>query len=274
MTFLIAALTLIGQDPILPATPDASKVVITVNGHPITAKEVQAYLWDWNAVQVGTALTTFEIIHQEAAKQGVSVTKDEIKKKIDSMLTDAMSRDPKKPTREQFIKDHQVHLSQAELGIKAQLELDKIAEKSFKAADFIRVATIVIRPKSPSADDVQASITKGNAAYASLQKGDSWEKVLPAFASEPQSIQNNGELGWVLLSEFPAPTRTEVGTLKIGGYSKPVQTPNGIQIFKLEARGKDVPATELDQVKARYVQSAEQEIVTKLKANAKITTSY
>jgi parvulin-like peptidyl-prolyl isomerase len=275
MISFFVALGLLGQDPgALAGPPVPTKVVVTVNGHPITAKEIQAYLWDWDAPQVGQVLTIFELIRQEAEKQGVVASPADVKQKVDAQITQMMASAQAKTSRAQFIKDRHVPVSQIVLGARAQILVDKIAEKSFKPADFVRVETIVVRAKSQAADDLQAAITKGNAAYAALQKGDAWEKVLPAFASDPQTIQNNGEIGWIPVTEFPTPARAELGTLKVGGYTKPVQTPNGIQIFKLEARGKDVTPAELEQVKQRYVHSAESDIVQKLRQNAKITDSY
>src|SRR5580658_7475932 len=65
--------------PKLPA-PDA--VVLTVNGHGFTAKELEAYLWDRFAAKVGDEFVNYELVKDEAAKQNVVVTDAEVSKKI------------------------------------------------------------------------------------------------------------------------------------------------------------------------------------------------
>jgi hypothetical protein len=279
MSLLLAAITLAIQKPVptpstVPALPPPTKVVISVNGHTITAKELEGYLWDWNASQVGQALITLELIRQEAAKTGVVVSESEVKDKVDLEAQMIAARGPKGIPVDEALRKVGVPRSRIELGIRAQLLMEGIAGKSFKGVDFDRVATIIVRPKTQSSDDMKTAVSNADAAYAALQKGDDWGKVLTEYATDSQVVKNQGELGWVKIDQFPDPAKAELATLKSGGFTKPVITPNGIQIFKLETRGKDGTAAEMSSLKSQYLSSAERDIVARLQKNAKITTSF
>jgi foldase protein PrsA len=253
----------------VPLAPEPNKVVITVNGHQITAKEIFGYLWDWDAAQVGQALTVIELIRQEAVKQGVNVTQAEVEQQVTTEIQQLMARVPRGTSQDDALKMSRVTISRIELGSRAQLLLKKISDKSFNPNDFVRVQTLIIRAKTQDKTQekaiADANMAKANEAYAALVKGDPWEKVFAAYATEAATQPNNGELGWV---------KAELDASKIGGFTKPVQTPNGIQIFKLENRGQNAVAGELDVAKARYQSTAQKEIVERLQKEAKITTSY
>jgi hypothetical protein len=275
MISFLAALILTAQAPTsTPALPAPNKVVVTVNGHPILAKEVEAYLWEWNAPQVGQLLTVLELLRQEAAKENVTVTPEEVQQKVNIQVEQLMAGAPKGAKTSDVLMARNMSPSRLNLMVRGQLTLEKLAAKQFKPTEFVRIATIIVHPKSAAAADQQEALTKVGAAYSALKKGDSWDTVLKAYATEPQSIQSNGELGWRSEDQFPAATRMELDTMKLNGFTKPIQTPTGYQIFRLETRGKDASPGELAEAKVQFVSQEERAIVQHLQQGAKIVNSY
>ena len=79
-------------------------------------------------------------------------------------------------------------------------------------------------------------------AYARLQKGESWEKVVQVYSDDFQSRQAAGLLPVFGVGEM-MPTFEEAAYKldKAGDYSKPVETPYGWHIVRLV--DKSGPAT-------------------------------
>lgn len=275
LTFAAIALVTLQAQMQAPAPPAPDKVVITVNGHTILAKEVEGYLWEWNAAQVGQALTAFALISQEATKQGIVLKDADVRSKVNMEVQRILASAPKgSATTDEALKARGVARSRIEFGVRAQMLMEALAGKDFKAEDFVRVSTLIVRPKTESAVDVQDSLSKANNAYTALEKGDLWDKVLSSYGTDPQAARNHGDLGWLKLDQFPPTSRAELVSLKVNGYTKPVQTPNGLQIFRLEARGKDATPQDLSEVKARLLATQERDIMDRLQKQAKITTAY
>jgi peptidyl-prolyl cis-trans isomerase SurA len=150
------------------------------------------------------------------------------------------------------------------------LLLDKVALKDFSPGMFVNVSTILIRPNTEQASDVAAAIKKADEAYERLEKGEAWAAVLKSVASDPRMSQNDGSIGWRSLMAFPATVSEELKKLPVGKYTKPAQTPFGIQIFRIDAKGESLKGEELEGLKAQYLQGQRQAIVNRLQTEAKI----
>jgi hypothetical protein len=69
---------------------------------------------------------------------------------------------------------------------------------------------------------------------------------------------------------FPQSTQLEFKQIKVGGYTKPVLTQYGFQVFRLDMLGKDAKALELDKLKDDYVMANQQAFLNKLTKSAVI----
>src|SRR5579872_5532818 len=233
MIFLLAMPVLLAaQAPALtaPAPPSADKAVITVNGHPILAKDVAAYLWDWSAPQVGQALITRELVEQEATKRSVKATDAEVSARVQDFYRQMATRLPKGTDITDYLRKQGAPSSRVALELRVQVLLEKLTQQDFKLDDYVRVATVLIRPKDQTSTSLSAALKAANDAYAGLKKGDDWEKIVTQYTTEQRAAANHGELGWLSINEFPKEIAGDIATLKLNGYTQPVQTGNGIQI--------------------------------------------
>ncbi len=262
------------KTPTAPSTTPDSKVVLTVNGHKYTGKEVADFAYAWNPSMAGQIMTIYQLVQDEAVKRGVKVTDAQVSQEVATQLQQFQASIPKGTSLEEALQQRGstrfqlTHMSRIRLLLKGLTELD------FKPDKYVKVAVLVIQPKSPSTDDAQAAIKSANAAYDALQKGQSWDTVLSQYATEPRLSATHGEIGWAPLEQLPPDAQTQIKTLKVNGFTKPLQSPSGWQIFRLEANGKDASTTDISEMKSRFLQNAPGELVNKLMKEAKITTAY
>ncbi|MFN8220544.1 MAG: peptidylprolyl isomerase [Fimbriimonadales bacterium] len=129
---------------------------------------------------------------------------------------------------------------------------------------------MIVRPKNEQTVALAEAIKRADDLYARLQKGESWDKVLQDTTNEPETLKSAGLLGWRQISAFPEVVRTEMTGLGVGKVTKPAQTVNGFQIFRIEAFGKDAKPEEMESVKDLYLSQARPEVFNKLRSAAKI----
>lgn len=268
----IAALIAFGlpQGTTPPAKPASDAVIATVDGAAITAAEIEPYLWAWKAREVARELADHRMIAAEAQRKGIAVTDAEVKAKIDEQLAQVKSSLPEGQTLEQFLQSRGADMSRIALAARSAILVDRLAEKEFKPEGYMKVSTLVFRTTGDTTDALSKAIKSADGAYASLQAGKPWDTVLRTYEKDPRILSNGGLVGWKSVDAFPESVRAQLATLKPMGFTKPTQTQNGIQIFRLNARGGAASPTDLAELKSQYVQGARQTIVPKLRQTAKI----
>lgn len=98
-----------------------------------------------------------------------------------------------------------------------------------------RVAHVMIqvKPDFPSEKKREAA-QRIREAYARLEKGEAWEKVVQAYSDDFQSRQAGGLLPIFGVGEMmPAFEEAAYGLEEVGNYSKPVETSYGWHIIRL-----------------------------------------
>lgn len=253
-----------------PTLPDSKKVVARMNGKDITVGEVLPYLWEWRANEALEDLLNYRLIKEEADKQLVSVTQEEVEKELKAQLDRVKSSIPPGDDLDTYIKEQGFPRSRLYLRLTAELLLDKIVLKSFDADKFVEVSTIIIRPRSEAATDLAEAIKQAQAAYDDLKKGQTWEIVLKKYGNEPNAVSANGRLGWRMISVFPAPVKEDLLLIKTGEFTRPAQTQNGIQIFRLDRRGREAKGEDLEALRNQFRAEARQSILDQLRKNTKI----
>jgi parvulin-like peptidyl-prolyl isomerase len=276
MTFLQALPAILAlQVPLtVPAPPSGDKPVITVNGHAILARDVAPYLWDWKASEVGQQLIVKELVEQEAAKRSVKITDAEINERVQQATAQLAARMPKGMNLEDFLKQQGYPGSLIVLQCRVGMLLEKLTQLDFKLDDYVMVSTIIIQPKDQTTTSLSTALKAANDASTALQKGDNWDKVVLQYASDQRAASNHGELGWRPVSEFPPEISKDIRTIKDNGYTQPVQTANGFQIFRVERHGAEATAGEMTELKGRYQTLLERSLLERLRKEAKITTAY
>ena len=274
MIIPILALTLAWQQlDVKPApVPAPDTVLVTVNGHPIKASAVAPLIWDWYSAQVSDSLARFEVVKEEADKKGVKLTQDEVDQRMAAALnqSQAQSRSADRATTLKALRNQGYPASRLDMAIRIQLMIEHLADVEFDPKDYVRVGTLVITPKSSSFDDKRAAMNSASAASAELASGQKWEAVLAKYSSNPKGTAVAGDIRWVPLAAFPADSRADIAKLTVNQYSKPIETPSGYQIFRIETLGKSATPDDVKEIKTRYMDNARRELFTNLMKSAQI----
>ena len=219
-------------------------------------------------------LASLAIVEQAAAQRGITVSDAELHTRMTTELQQIQPRVPKGQDLLKFLRDHAVPPSRIAISIRTQMLLEKLADIDFKPDKYVRVASLIIRQKDETTAALSAALASANAAYAALNKGDAWDGVIQKYSTMENAAANHGERGWVAVSDMPKEIQNSALTVKLNGYLPPTQDQNGIEIFRVEARGKDATPAELVELKSRYLPAIGQAIMQQLQKNAKIEYSY
>ena len=249
--------------------PDA--VVATINGKPVTAAEVEPYLWSWQGRLVIEEMAQHRAVAEEAAKRGLTVTDAEVKERVDAQLAGVQKTLPTGQTVDDFLATRRLTREHLAVGARTTLLLDKIAEADFHPADYVKLDALLFQAAPAAAPAVQAKAVKGaDAAYAALAANKPWDAVFKANTTQPNAAAMGGAIPWTPLAQLPESLRGQIAALKPQGYTKPTPTPNGVQIYHLAARGSDAPPAELATVKAQYMKDARNAVLQRLKEATKV----
>ena len=136
---------------------------------------------------------------------------------------------------------------------------------------------ILIRAKAGDKKASAAAKKKIEAIIARLKKGEDFAKVAKETTEDPSGKANGGDLGYFTKDQMVPEFAKVAFELKKGEISGPVQTQFGWHVIKVEDNRIKPPPT-FDQVKAQIVnyvtRKAQAELVTKLRAEAKIEKFY
>ena len=270
------------DEPPEPSTPALDRVVASVDGDPITMREVKDF-----AAERGQPIQTDDFASSDAAKAAVKaligekLLEQEVKKyddKVDDAQIDKyiqQLRQDKHMSDAEFRAQLQASgISYDELRKRARIDIERammieqevrakidVPEADIKAyydahkEDFtitkerLKLAQILIAlPPNPTAAQVSAAQKKADMIRARAAKGDDFGELARVY-SDDESRSNGGELGWFAPSDVMDQILVAVKPLKPGEISAPVRTSHGIHIVKLEEH--EVPGVEpLNDVKA------------------------
>lgn len=254
----------------LKAKPRATAVVAQVGNVAIKASDLERYLWDWRAREALQDLITHQMIVNEARRLKVTVTNAAVQKELDKQLAEVKAALPPGETLEASIRDRGFPRSRLFLRIKSEQLLNAIVLKSFDRKNYVKVSTILIRPRTEQASDLAEALRRAESAYSALINGEPWSDVLSRHTEDAGALQADGSIGWKEHGAFPPTVRQEMARQKPGAITKPAQTANGIQIFRLDARGESATGTVLEELKAAYLQVVRPGYLEDLKKRTKI----
>jgi len=249
------------------STPAVDRVVASVDGDPITAREVK----DFSASH-GQPIDTDDFASSDAAKTAVKaligekLLEQEVKKyddKVDDAQVDkyiTQLREDKHLSEADFRAQLQASgMSYDDLRKHARMDLEKammieqevrakieVPDADIKAfydahkADFtidkerLRLAQILIAlPPNPTPAQVAAAQKKAEMIRARAAKGDDFNDLARVY-SDDDSKSNGGELGWFAPGDINDAVLAGVKPLKPGEVSAPIRTSHGIHLVKLE----------------------------------------
>jgi len=117
---------------------------------------------------------------------------------------------------------------------------------------------------------------EAKAVAGRLKAGEDFAKVAAAVSKDPGSGKDGGDLGWFTKDRMVKEFADAAFALKAGEVSAPVKSQFGWHIIKLEEkRNKPVPplAEVKDELSRYMVQKAQQEMIVRLRGEAKIERS-
>jgi parvulin-like peptidyl-prolyl isomerase len=272
----------VSDEPPEPSTPAVDRIVASVDGDPITMREVKDF-----AAQRGEPLQTDDFASSDAAKAalkaliGEKLLEQEVKKfddKVDDAQVDKYIQQLRQDkhmsdaefraklqasgmTYDELRKRVRQDIGKAmmiEQEVRAKIDVPEADIKAYYDAhkeDFtitkerLKLAQILIAlPPKPTAAQLSAAQAKAEMIRARAAKGDDFSDLARVY-SDDESKSNGGELGWFAPSDMMDQILTAVRPLKPGEISAPVRTSYGIHIVKLEEH--EVPGLQpLNDVKA------------------------
>jgi foldase protein PrsA len=257
-----------------PAPPAPDKVIATVNGQKIYAREVAGYIWEWNMGPTLESFTTLAILQQEADRRKVVVSDSEVTARAQSQLAEYQARLPKGQDMMAALKQRGITMSRLVVFCRTQLLLEKIASLDFKPENYVRVASIIVGQKDETTAALSVALASANAAYDALKKGDPWVTVIQKYSTQEQFAAGGGERGWILIADLPKEIQAEAATAKVNGYLPPAKDQHGVEVFRVEGHGQTATPGEMTTLKSRYLGEIERAMITQLQKNAKIEYSY
>src|SRR6478609_3542470 len=133
--------------------------------------------------------------------------------------------------------------------------------------------------RAPTGDDKagKEAEDKVKAVIARLKKGEDFAKVAGEVTEDPSGKANGGDLGYFTKDQMVPEFSDAAFKLDAGQISEPVKTQFGWHVIKVEEK-RTKPAPKFEDVKPQIenfvTRKAQAELVTKLRADAKIERLY
>lgn len=276
------------QDKLAQAGTELDRIVAVINEDVILESELDKRVADitQQITSRNTALPPVNVLRkqvldqmitaklelQQAAAKGVTVSDDEVNQTISriaerngvtlSQLPDKLKEqgmnyaDFRQELRDQIIiqklqqqlVQDQMHITPRE--IEAQLKQDR---NSGDASTQYHLSQILVAtPLNPAADQVAAARKKAEAIYAKLEQGADFAATAIA-SSDGQQALKGGDLGWRKQSALPTMFADIISSMKPGDISKPVQSPSGFHIVKVDDVKRQDQKVVVTQTHARHI---------------------
>lgn len=258
----------------LIAKPAPDTVLARVGDVEIRVSALEPLVWDWSVNDALEEMISAQAILNEAKRVGVSVSEATVTEETQKGLKQLAETLPPGKTMRAALAEQGTTPSRAFLRMRNKLLLDAISLKTFSAEGFVKVSTIVIRPKNEQTPALSEAIKRADDAYLRLTQGAKWSDLLKENAKDEATLKSDGLLGWRSVSAFPETVQTDLKALKPGGYTKPAQTVNGFQIFRLEAHGTNASPDDLATIKTAYLDQVRGETYNRIRTSAKIEKKF
>ncbi len=261
----------------LPPLPDLSAIVATVNDEPITAEYLLRCAYDWFAASAIEEIILERIVEQEARKQGITVSEEEIERSLLQQLQNAESRVPPGMSLEDFLKRSAFPPSRLYARVRTQLLVEKLVEREVDLSNFIEYSQIVIRIPGNTPEDQEKNAPeaeqKAKQAYEAIQAGLEFSEAVKQYSEDPFTRDRGGKMPWQNKNFIVPDIRQKLEALQPGQVSQPFRTLGGYMIVKLERRGDQATPEEQEELRQQGVRLGISDYVRRLQSQAKITNT-
>jgi peptidyl-prolyl cis-trans isomerase SurA len=141
--------------------------------------------------------------------------------------------------------------------------------KDGKQEEFELSHILIRTPEDSSPKDLELAQLKVEEALKALNKGDTFEQVSANLSDAPNALEG-GNMGWRSSSQIPAAFLALLSDLEVGGISKPIRSPSGFHIVKVNDKRSANSTLIIDQTRARHILIKLNEVVSEQEAKLKI----
>jgi sulfur carrier protein ThiS len=250
--------------------PASTKVVAKVNGTPISVSDIEPLLWEWRHAEVEQDLINYLMVKAACDKAGVTATDAEVQLQVDQLMNKLSKQVPAGRTVADILAAQGSTPSRVFLKVKTQVLVEKLQLSTFHPEDFIKISTIEFPSNTNKGDGFKIAADKAKAAYALLQKATPWDTVLASTTNDQQVLSRSGSLGWKALGAFPGKVKQQFPTLAVGQVTTPQETALGVQVFRIDMKGKDATGKDLDDLRNFYLGLTRSNVLALIKSEVKV----
>ena len=178
---------------------------------------------------------------QEAKAKKVEVSDVEVKQALEQMKRQGSPLDITDPSHRQTVRDQLLLMRVADQHIRGNItvgdsELKRFYQEHrdrFALPEEYQLSQIIIQPRS--SDGLAEALTKAHKAMDDLKRGEKFEDVAMQYSDGANALQG-GRLGLVRQGELIPVIEQAVAHLVPGGISDLLESPEGIQIIRMDDR--------------------------------------
>lgn len=255
------------------ASPKPSDFVAMVNGKSLTAQEFERILWDWYGYGVVQEVIGSMIVSDEAEREGVTVTDEEIAAEMDQAVAPFKKSIPPGWTLEDTLRavpyEYGGSYSFSHLYNQARTRLlvRKMVLRGFKPEELRLLAQIVIKPKDFSEAARKEARLLAENVVAMARAGEGWLALVERYSQDETTKASGGRLGWIAPNDMYVEIRAAASDAKAGDIIGPYEVPAGVVVVRVEGVGPP-PQNELEVARNVYLQRATQEFYEGLRKKA------
>lgn len=264
---------------------DTRAVVATVNGEPITKADLYKEMVAVTGKPVLRELIDQRLIAQEAKKQGIKVTRDDVQAELARIRKNFSSE----LEFQAFLAQSGISQERLEVAVEKTVMLRRLVEPQAKARvtdEAVKKYFEEHRSRYDTEEKVRArhillpTRQEAEAVLAQLRNGADFAQLAKEKSVDTQSGRNGGDLGLFGRGQMD-PTFEQVAfSLPVGQISDVVQTPFGFHIVQVTEHQQAKPANfdmVKDRVKEDFLQEQIQELMRQWldehRAKARITNT-
>jgi peptidyl-prolyl cis-trans isomerase SurA len=143
--------------------------------------------------------------------------------------------------------------------------------KDGKQEEFELSHILIRTPEESSPKDLEAARVKVEQVQAAFKKGEKFEQVSASFSDAPNALEG-GNMGWRNSSQIPPAFLAFLKDLAVGEVSKPIRSPSGFHIIKINNKRSADSTLIVEQTNTRHILIKLNEVVSEQEAKLKMDT--
>ncbi|WP_227521964.1 peptidylprolyl isomerase [Bacillus solitudinis] len=229
---------------IIIAAFNSKEIVAQVNGETISRKQLTNQLVEWYGTDALEILVTDKIIEQEARKEGITISKQEIENELAQYVESYGGEE----AFLEILESSGVKIDKVEDDAKKYLLLEKLLkpritiseeemlayfseyEYSFAEEEQVKASHILVEDEKTAEEVIEK-----------LEEGEDFNEIAKSYSIDTANHEVGGDLGYFTRGTMAEAFEEVAFSLDLGEISGPVQTEFGYHIIKV---AEHVEATE------------------------------